>query len=220
MRGRRSAALGVIAAAALSTACYVFHFGNPDRTLYRELPRDVPPEQWLTGRPRVAVVFEGVFRSFGGGPPVRDENASMTYARLLRKAGVFAAVGGPDVARAPEAHGRVRIEMRYEEDLHDTGNLAKAAIAPGLIPYRLDLRGTTELYLELPGSEPKTYAATTALTRLYYRSQRRDQSIRLLYREVEDRNFLVVVHKLRAERLLFDPPAPASGRPLPAHPDP
>jgi len=208
MSARRRLCLVLLAAAPLLSACYVFRFGNPDSTQVRELPPEVPPAAWLDGPPQVAVVLEGVFRAAGDGPMLPDENASHTWARRLRKAKVFSEVGGPDVAAAPEAPARVRVEIRYVEDLHDAGNLARAAIAPGLTGYRLDLEGTTTLRLEWPGGETsRVYEARTALTRLYYRSQRRDVSRRILYQEVEETNFLAVVHQLRAEPLLFGPPA-------------
>ena len=209
----------MLLAAPLVSACYVFRFGNPDATEVRELPPEVPRSAWLDGPPRVAAVFEGVRRSVNDGPLVPDENASHSYARRLRKAKLFSEVGGPDVAGAPEDAARVRVEIRYVEDLQDASNLARAVIAPGLTGYRLDLDGVTTLYLELPdGETSRVYEARTALTRVYYRSQRRDVSRQILYREVEETNFLAIVHQLRAESLLFAPATEPAGEALPTPP--
>jgi hypothetical protein len=216
---RLAGALALLVAAPLASACYVIHFGNPDSTLVQALPPDVPRALWQDGPPRVAVVLAGVYRAAGDGSLVPDENASDTWARRLRKAKVFREVAGPDVAATPEAPAHVRVEIRYREDLHDASNLARAAIAPGLTGYRIDLEATTTLTLELPDAEePRVYQARTALTRLYYRSQRRDVSRRLLYRQVEETNFLAIVHQLRAEPLLFDTPAAPADEALATEP--
>ncbi len=207
-RHRAWAALALIVAAVLlAPGCFVVRFGDADRTVYVQVPEDIPRERWVRGEPSIAVAFEGVLESVGEGEPYPDDNDAFYYSRLLRKARIFEAVRGPDVAAGEPAAAlaRAHLELRYEEDSHDSGNFAKAAIAPGLTGYRLDLTGTMRFLLTLPGSEQATaYEATTVLTRLYYSSGRRRSGRLLLYREVDKTNFLNIIHQLRAEPRLYD----------------
>ena len=192
--------------------CYSFG-GPPDKTFFRRLPEDTPPDQWLRRDLAVHARFEGVFVGHGEQEATRDDPASNSYSRLLRKAGVFLSVDGPDVAAAPPqsastagAGGRVRMQVRYRADSHTSSNLAKAAIAPGLTGYRFGLESTMELRVWLDGEdEPIRYEATTALVRLYHHAGSHDAAHRMLYDEVDRRNFLAIVHAMRADPRLHRP---------------
>jgi hypothetical protein len=204
-RGWATLAL-VVAALLLAPGCYTVRFGNHDRTEYVQLPKDIPREQWARGKPIVTVAFEGVLESVGEGEPYPDDNDSFYYSRLLRKAEVFEAVRGPDVAAgdSPVPLARARLELHYEEDDHTSGNFAKAALAPGLAHYRFDLAGTMRFVLTLPDSEQEvTYEATTILSRLYFSSGRRRSGRLMLYREVDKTNFLNIIHQLRTDPRLY-----------------
>jgi len=196
----------VVVSVLLAPGCYTVRFGNPDRTVYVQVPEDIPREQWVRGEPNIAVAFDGVLESVGEGEPYPDDNDSFYYSRLLRKARIFEAVGGPDVAAGEPAAAaaRAHLELHYEENTHTSQNFAKAAIAPGLTGYRLDLAGTMRFLLTLPGSEQAAvYEATTILTRLYYSSGRKRSGRLLLYREVDKINFLNIIHQLRADPRLY-----------------
>ena len=146
MRLRRVGGMGAAAVCwLLATACYAWHFGGVDKTVYHRVPEDVPEETWIRDEPSVPVRFEGVFVSTGEDEPTRDEAASMSYSRLLRKARVFATVRGPDVAAPPEplaGSGRARLQVVYLEDAKHAENLVKTALVPAGTGYRIDLTST------------------------------------------------------------------------------
>jgi len=202
----------LIAALALP-GCYWFRFGgNPDRTVYEQVPEDVPAERWIQGTPRLAVEFEGAFRIDGKGRSARDPHASDYYLRLLRKTGLFGDVrlAEPDVAARPDPGGvrgaRVRLLLDYREDSHSAGDLVKAALTPGLTAYKMSLDGTQRLELSVPWSEQVvSYEARSVLTRLYYQSGRATASRQILHDEADRLNFLAIVHRMRSDPLLFQP---------------
>lgn len=195
-----------MAAVLLAPACYTVRFGDQDRTVYVQVPEDIPREQWVRGEPAIAVAFEGVVESLGEGEPHPDDNDSLYYARLLRKAQLFQEVFGPDAAAGGSAAplARARLELHYEEESNDGANFAKAAIAPGMVAYRFDLAATMRFVLEFPATEEAlVYEAKTVLSRRYYNSGRRQRSRVQLYREADKTNFLNIVHQMRADPRLY-----------------
>jgi hypothetical protein len=207
---RRVSGIGAAAVCLLllAPACYTFRFGGaPDKTVYHRVPEDVPEEDWIRDAPSVPVSFEGVFVSTGKDEPIRDPAASMSYSRLLRKARVFAAVRGPDVAAPPEpiaAGGRARLEVVYLEDAKHAENLIKAALVPAATGYRVDLTSTMRLSVVLPGGgDPIVYEATSVLTRVYYHASNHDAAKRLLIDDADHTNFLAIIHQLRADPRLY-----------------
>jgi len=209
MRRARVPGLGAAAMCLLlAPACYTWHFGGaPDKTVYHRVPEDVPEEKWVRAEPSLPVAFEGVFVSTGEDEPTRDEAASMSFSRLLRKARVFAAVRGPDVAAAPAptaAGGRARIDVVYLEDVNGAENLVKAALVPAATGYRIDLTSTMRLRLALPdGGDPVVYEATSVLTRVYHHGSHHDAAKRLLLDDADHTNFLAIIHQLRADPRLY-----------------
>lgn len=192
--------------------CFSFS-RSQDKTFFLRLPDDTPPDQWLRRDLAVHARFEGVFVAHGEQEATRDDPASNSYSRLLRKAGVFVSVDGPDVGAPPVQSasaqgigGRVRLEVRYRADAHTSSNLAKAAIAPGLSAYRFGLESTMWLRVRLEGeAEPISYEATTALVRRYHGAGSHDAARRMLYDEVDRRNFMAIVHAMRADPRLHLP---------------
>jgi hypothetical protein len=210
MRLRRVFGMGAAAVCCLlASACLPFGFGGgaADKTIYHRVPEDVPEEQWIRDDPSVPVRFEGVFVWTGEDEPTRDEAASMSYSRLLRKARVFAAVRGPDVAAPPEplaAGGRARLEIVYLEDAKHAENLVKAALVPAGTGYRIDLTSTMRLSVVLPeGGDPIVYQATSVLTRVYYHANHHDAAKRVLVDDADHTNFLAIIHQLRADPRLY-----------------
>lgn len=214
-RGRRRTARRAALLVLLAwTGCTTWPFGAwPDRTLFLRLPPDTPREQWVQRDPALNAHFDGVFVTRDEQEPTRDDPASHGYARLLRKAGIFLSLDGPDLAAAPAKgsppdapSARVRVEVRYAEDDHTSSNLARAALAPGVSGYRFGLSSTMWLRVWIPGEEPIVWQATTALERRYHHASGRDAARRLLYDEVDRRNLTAIVHALRAEPRLHRPP--------------
>ena len=210
MRLRRVSSTGAAVVCLLLTpACYTWHFGGaPDKTVYHRVPEDVPEEDWIRDEPSVSIRFEGVFVSTGKDEPTRDQAASMSYSRLLRKARVFAAVRGPDVAAPPEpsaAGGRVRLDVLYLEDAKHAENLVKAALVPAATGYRIDLTSTMRLSVALPGGgDPIVYEATSVLTRIYHHASNHDAAKRMLIDDADHTNFLAINHQLRADPRLYE----------------
>jgi hypothetical protein len=206
---RRVPGIGAVAVCLLlAPACYTSHFGGArDKTVYHRVPEDVPEEKWIRAEPSVPVRFEGVFVSTGRDEPTRDEAASMSYSRLLRKARVFAAVRGPDVAAPPEPLaevGRVRLDVVYLEDSNSAENLVKAALVPGATGYRIDLTSTMRLQLVPPGGgDAISYQAISVLTRVYHHASHHDAAKRMLIDDADHTNFLAIIHQLRADPRLY-----------------
>jgi hypothetical protein len=199
----------LLACLTATTGCYTFRFGSHDTTVVVVAPEEVPAERRVRGVPKVPAVFSGTWTAITEAEPVYDENATYHYAGLLRKAHVFDGVHAIDVSTHPvNEYATVRMERWYRENDHTGGNLAKAALVPGLTSYDCDLAGTMRLIVTFPaepGHEPETvtYEATTAARRQYYTADRRDGARRVLYEDVDETNFLNLLHQLRAEPRLF-----------------
>ncbi len=199
----------LLTASLLVTGCYTFRWGKHDTTTIVVAPEKVPKEQRVRGVPKIAAVFSGTYTSIGPQEPIYDENASFFYAGLLRKARIFDGVHAVDISTRPQgSHVKVRMERHYTEDDHAAGNLAKAAFAPGLSSYHYDLAGSMRLVLTFPtddGSTPeiRSYEATTAARRHYHVAAGRDLARHTLFEEVDQTNFMNLLHQLRAEPRLF-----------------
>jgi len=193
----------------LVTGCYTFRWGQHDTTTIAVAPEEVPKEQRVRGVPKIAASFSGTYTSIGAREPSYDENASFFYAGLLRKAHIFDGVHAVDVSTRPKgSHVKVRMERHYTEDDHAAGNLAKAAFAPGLSSYHYDLAGSMRLVLTFPTDDASTpeirsYEATTAARRHYHVAAGRDLARHTLFEEVDQTNFMNLLHQLRAEPRLF-----------------
>jgi hypothetical protein len=178
-----------------------------DSTVWNELPDDPRPELWVEGTPRLAVVFEGVYRALGDAEPSFDSQATGYYRRALRRAGVFSEV----LSREDESAAGlpvVRMQRSFREDDHTAANMGKAFTVPGVLGYRFDLVATLSLELARPDRDPVRYEARSSLTRIYHYASNRDGARRLVYMEADRANTEAVMHQLRADPDLFEASPP------------
>ena len=181
-------------------------------TEWRERPdasRTVPP----AGHPVYAAVLERTDTKLDGRTLPPEADVTRSYARILRRAGVFTDVLGPEYAgRAGAAGLRLRSDLGLEQKA--AGNVGRSvlvALSLGLLrsslPFRLDLDGEMEFDVRLPGeAEARRYRSRSGASRFYFYASQYHAALAVVMREVTTENFRAIVAELRSERALTAAP--------------
>lgn len=187
------------------------------KTEYLSLPpeagRKPPPST-----PIYAATLADVTTRVDGKPLPKGPELVRSYARTLRRSGVFTQVAGPG---DPHETGsaELEIEARIGIDQRTEGNLARSiligatlTLARPLLAYRVGMDAAMSLDVRLPGTgEVLRYGAHTEATRTYYGSGSYPAEVQQLMRDVTNANLRSIIAQMQSDRTLTARPAFGSG---------